>query len=132
MPAKRAMPKFTKPPEALVALFGRAVGAMPDVEMRKMFGYPAAFVSGQMFTCLFQDSMIVRLAEGDRAAFLEKGARMFEPMPGRPMREYVAVPADVLASEAQLRDWLRRGYDYAASRPPKRGGRKKKTAAKKR
>jgi hypothetical protein len=31
LPAKRAMPKFTKPPDALVALFGRAVERLPEV-----------------------------------------------------------------------------------------------------
>jgi len=126
------MPKFTKPPEELVALFGRAVARMPEVEQRKMFGYPAAFVHGQMFTCLFQSRMIIRLSEADRAAFLEDhGARLFEPMPGRPMREYVAVPPAVLASEEALREWLLRAHGYAASLPPKTP-RAKKTATKKR
>jgi TfoX/Sxy family transcriptional regulator of competence genes len=127
------MPKFTRPPEELVALFGHAVAGLPEVETRKMFGYPAAFVHGQMFTCLFQGSMIVRLSERDRATFSgEHGARMFEPMPGKPMREYAAVPADVLASPKSLESWLRRAHAYAASLPPKAARRKKKTAARKR
>lgn len=44
-----AMPKWTKAPASLVAQFGRAVEPLPDVETRKMFGYPAAFTGGQMF-----------------------------------------------------------------------------------
>ena len=83
------MPAFTKPPTALVEVFERAVGDMPDVQPRRMFGYPAAFTNTQMFACLFQDNMIVRLSEQDRAALAREGVRRFEPMPGRPMREYV-------------------------------------------
>ena len=114
-----------------MALFGRVVEGLPEVETRRMFGYPAAFVHGQMFSSLFQSSMILRLSEPDRAAFLkDHGARLFEPMPGRPMREYAAVPPAVLASETLLRQWLRRAHGYAASLPAKQ--RKKASAAKKR
>ena len=77
------MPKWTKAPEALVALFERSTATIPDVEGRKMFGYPAAFIRGQMFSGLFQSSMILRLSPDDRAQFLEEfGATAFEPMPG--------------------------------------------------
>ena len=49
-PLKRGMPKWTKAPDALVALFGDAIKGLPGVEARKMFGYPAAFVNGNMFS----------------------------------------------------------------------------------
>src|SRR5262249_9560290 len=114
------MPKFTKAPESLVALFTRATAALPGVEPRKMFGYPAAFVNGNMFSCLFQSSMILRLSGGDRAACTtEFGAKLFEPMPGRPMREYVAVPEALLRSPALLEVWLRKSLGYAVQLPPK-------------
>jgi TfoX/Sxy family transcriptional regulator of competence genes len=119
---KREMPRFTKAPEALVTLFGEAVQSLPDVELKRMFGYPAAFASGNMFSCLFGDKMIVRLSEIDRAACArEFGAQLFEPMPGRPMREYVALPDPLLKSTRLLDVWLRKGRSYAASLPPKKG-----------
>ena len=121
------MPKFTKPPEPLVALFGRAVATLPDVETRKMFGYPAAFANGNMFSCLFQSSMILRLSEDDRAACARDfGATLFEPMPGRPMREYVAVPDELLRSAKLLDAWLRRSHGYAAGLPSRKAGKKAK------
>lgn len=83
----RAMPAFTKAPAALVETFRRAIAELPDAEPRQMFGYPAAFAKTQMFASLFQDKMILRLSEADREALVRKGARPFEPMPGRPMRE---------------------------------------------
>jgi TfoX/Sxy family transcriptional regulator of competence genes len=73
-----------------------------------------------MFTGLFQDRMILRLSEGDRAELLRQpGAKTFEPMPGRPMREYVVVPPSVLGSEALLATWLERALAHARTLPPK-------------
>src|ERR1051325_6031683 len=93
---KRRMPEFTKPPAAMVELFGRTAHRLPGVEPRRMFGYPAAFVNGNMFACLFQDRMMLRLSEKDRK---ESGFPPFEPSPGRAMREYVTLPPEVLGSE---------------------------------
>ena len=132
MPAKkRAMPKFTKAPEAMVALFTSATSALPGIESRKMFSYPAAFINGNMFSCLFQSSMILKLSEADRdACAREFGAKPFEPMPGRAMREYITVPGAVLQSPSLLDAWLRRSYRYAASLGSKRTAKRTGTPAK--
>jgi hypothetical protein len=62
----------------------------------------------------------MRLSEPDRRALVSEGARSFEPMLGRPMREYVVVPAAVLESPSALRSWLTKAQAYAASLPPKK------------
>ena len=118
--AKPSMPKFTPAPEAVVSLFHAAVEGLPEVELRKMFGYPCAFLHGQMLTGVFQDRIMLRLSDEDRARFLKlPGARPFEPMPGRPMREYVELPRDVLDSPATLKRWMKRGLAYVETLPPK-------------
>ena len=125
----RAMPKWSKAPEALVAQFERAIEAIPGVQTKKMFGYPAAFVNGNMFSGLFQTSMILRLSESDRAACASQyDAQPFEPMPGRPMREYIVLPDEIVRSPKALVVWLRKGHAYAARLPPK-GARKSARAA---
>jgi TfoX/Sxy family transcriptional regulator of competence genes len=116
----RAMPTFTKPPNNLVETFTRAITQMGGVESRRMFGYPAAFTNTQMFASLFQDQMILRLTEADRAALAAKGGRPFEPMPGRSMREYMTVPDGVRESPPALREWLAKAQAYASSLPPKK------------
>ena len=114
------MPKFKPAPEAVVTLFHAAVAGLPDVETRKMFGYPCAFVNGQMLTGVHEDRIMLRLSEQDRAQFLElPGAKLFEPMPGRPMREYVELPPSIMNSPAQLKRWLKRGLAYVETLPPK-------------
>jgi TfoX/Sxy family transcriptional regulator of competence genes len=118
--ATREMPAFTKAPPEVIATFQSAIDGLDGVERRTMFGYPAAFANGNMFACVFQDRIMVRLAPDDRAEAMRlDGARMFEPMPGRPMREYVELPADVTRTARALRGWVSRGRDYAAALPTK-------------
>jgi len=113
----------------LVAAFDRAVPTSPAVARRPMFGYASAFVNGNMFAGTFQDSIVVRLAETDRAALLKlKGAAPFEPM-GHPMKEYVLVPASIVSKPKELGAWIERGHRYALTLPAK--GATKKTTAKK-
>ena len=94
-----------------------------------MFGYASAFVNGNMFAGTFQDTIVVRLAETDRAALLKvRGAAPFEPM-GHPMKEYVIVPASLVSKPKELGVWIERGHRYALTLPAK--GATKKTTAKK-
>jgi TfoX/Sxy family transcriptional regulator of competence genes len=121
------MPKWEKSSPAIVQVFEKALSAVPQAQSRKMFGYPAAFVNGQMFASLFGDNFILRLPEAERAAFVQKhDAHVFEPMPGRPMREYVVVPPSVVQSATQLDAWLGKALAYAQSLPPKAAKAKRK------
>ncbi len=83
-----------------------------------------------MTTGLHQESWIVRLPEDVRRERLEAGWSIFEPMPGRPMREYVALPDEVIADPAELRAWVERAVEYVRGLPPKKP--KKLKAPKKR
>jgi hypothetical protein len=121
----RAMPKFEPAPPELIRLFEGAIKDFPQAEERKMFGYPAAVINGQMFSSLFGENMMLRLSQADREKFLrEYKSKLFEPMPGRPMKEYVLVPLQVRESPALLKGWLTRSSKYAESLPPKVKGKK--------
>ena len=112
-------PKWRAAPAPLVARFDHVVAALPEIQQRKMFGYPAAFVNGHMFAGVFQASLFVRLAEKDRTKLIAKhGATPFTPMPGRVMKEYVVLPSSIVESEAKLTAWLSRASCYVASLPP--------------
>lgn len=127
------MKAWKKTSPDLVATFTKAVPVSPSITHRPMFGYASAFVNGNMFAGTFQDSIVVRLADADRAALLKlKGAAPFEPM-GHPMKEYVVVPASIVDKPKELGSWIERGHRYVLTLPPK-GAKKtaaKKTAAKK-
>jgi TfoX/Sxy family transcriptional regulator of competence genes len=121
---------WTKSPPELIAAFERLrPPAEGGVEHRKMFGYACCFVNGNLFVGLHQSSMMVRLDPSDRAEFLTlDGACLFEPMPGRAMKEYVAIPPQVMADEPELARWIERSLAYAGALPPKQPKRRKKKA----
>lgn len=117
------MPKFEKSSPILVARFGATMerNAAPDVTLRQMFGYPCAWIGGNMLSGLFAEQWWVRVSEPDRDALLEvPGAHPFEPMPGRSMGRYVVLPPDVTASEADLDTWLVKAIDFTRTLPPKK------------
>ena len=113
------MPAFTKPSAATVSAFERAVDGLAGVEHRTMFGYASVFLNGNMLASIFQDRIMVRLSEHDRAEATTAGAKPFEPMPGRGMKEYVELPPAVLGDPRALRSWMERGRAYVATRPKK-------------
>jgi TfoX/Sxy family transcriptional regulator of competence genes len=118
--AGRTMPAFTKPSARTVAAFERAVAGLTGIEHRKMFGYPSVFLNGNMLASIFQDRIMVRLSQSDRAdAMARAGATAFEPMPGRGMKEYVELPQAVIDDAPALRRWLERGHAYVATLPQK-------------
>jgi TfoX/Sxy family transcriptional regulator of competence genes len=129
--AKKAMPKWRPAPDALKEQFARACADLPQIESRKMFGYPAIFLNGNMVAGLFQDQMIVRLSEGDRERLAAiPGAARFEPMPGRPMREYMVLPASIVDAPARSKEWLERARSFVGTLPPKQAKGAKKAAKK--
>ena len=90
-------------------------------QKRMMFGCPAYFIYGNMFTGVHQSSIILRLPEADRNSILQQydEAAPFEPFPGRFMREYIAIPAAVYDDPGAFRSWLDKAAKYAAAMPPK-------------
>jgi TfoX/Sxy family transcriptional regulator of competence genes len=117
---KRRMPEFSKPSQETVDAFSGAVERVQGVERKTMFGYPAVFLNGNMLASVFQDRIMIRLSERDRAqALLIEGARLFEPSPGRAMREYVELPRSVVTDASSLGEWLTRGAQHVASLPAK-------------
>jgi len=118
-PSMKANP-WRKAPAELVALFHEILKSAPGAEPRVMFGLPVAFYQGNMFIGVHQGIFFFRLGEGDKAEFLKlPGAAPFEPIQGRVMKEYVAVPEPMLKDDQALLLWLDRSLEYVRSLPPK-------------
>jgi TfoX/Sxy family transcriptional regulator of competence genes len=112
--------KFSKTPPELFAFIDNAVKDF-KCDFRNMFGGIAYFVNGNMFTGAHQDVLFLRLPEGDRKSIMKEYDEVspFEPMPGRQMSEYIAVPESVFSQPDMLQKWLDKSYSYVSSLSPK-------------
>jgi TfoX/Sxy family transcriptional regulator of competence genes len=128
--AKGNSMKFKKTPKEL---FDFVDSALTDYgcESRKMFGGIAYFVQGNMFTGAHQRDLFLRLSESDRKQLMKEHDEVtpFEPMPGRRMSEYVAIPESVFSQPTMLKPWLDKSFKYASLLPRKeKKGSKKKSS----
>jgi hypothetical protein len=114
------MPSFEKSPPDLVARFDAAAERFPDAQRRKMFGYPALFVGGNLVTGLFADSWMIRLGAIDLAELLAlPGTTTFSPMAGRTMKGYAVLPLGIVADDGALDGWLERAIAFGKTLPAK-------------
>jgi hypothetical protein len=122
-PVKRTgapRPSFRQSPPALAEQFRKAMASYPEAKVRMVFGCPCAFIRGNMITGLFGDEWFVRLPPEQRSGLLRvKGAHPFEPMPGRPLREQVVLPASIVGSPAKLQAYIEKAVVHGRSLPPK-------------
>lgn len=116
-----------KPDPKALKTFRALVDGAPGATVKPMFGNFGAFAHGQMFAGVFGAAVFVRLGETDRVAALKlPGADLFAPMKGRPMKEYVVLPASELVDSKKSKIWVNRSLNYVLTMPPKKGGRAKK------
>ena len=114
------MPPFEKSPPELIARFDTIAERHPEAQRKKMFGYPALFVGGNLVTGLFADRWMIRLAPDDLSTMMAMpGGGPFEPMAGRTMKGYATVPVDVVADDAALDDWVARSIAFGRTLKPK-------------
>lgn len=66
----------------------------PDVELSQMFGMPVLKFNRKAFAGDWHEAMVFKLTGQSHARALKiKGAELFDPGMGRPMKEWVVVPA---------------------------------------
>ena len=122
------MPTFRKSPPELIARFDELAQLAGDADRKLMFGYPVCVLRGNMFMGVHEDSLILRLAEADRAEFRGRyDAGLFEPMPGRPMKEYIVVPPALVYDNAVISEWVRRSRIAPSGCRPRNRKRKAET-----
>jgi TfoX/Sxy family transcriptional regulator of competence genes len=110
---------WEKAPADLIDRFTGAVGSLPGATVRKMFGYPAAFTNGHLFTGLFAASWFVRLPDADLSELTAVGGTPFEPMAGRPMRGYLVLPPAIAGDADAAEPWVTRALAHVQQLPPK-------------
>ena len=97
--------------------------AAAPVRRKNMFGSSAWFLEANdmMFAGAWGEAIMVRVGAERTSALIEAGdAEPFDPMGGKPMREYVLLNADRIAEDDVLLVWLEESSQFAAGLPPKK------------
>lgn len=118
-------PKYTGPVEALAAYDAALVAVIG--EDHKGAANPYSSLNGNMFSFLGKEGeLALRLGEAEREEFMAAYDAQLAMNHNTVMKEYVAVPDDMLRSQAEeTARWLQRSYDYAKTLKPKPTKRKK-------
>ena len=107
------------------ALYEALIASIPAIE-RKGDANPYTSLNGNMFTLLHQQKLAIRLPETEREKFLKKyQTKLFEAY-GTVMKEYVAVPDELLENTKELKKYLASSYEYAKTLKPKPTTKKKR------
>jgi TfoX/Sxy family transcriptional regulator of competence genes len=92
-----------------------------NCDYKKMFGYPAYFINGNMFAGVHGEKLFLRLSDTDVAEIFRNCASVtsFEAMPGRAMKGYVVLPKTVYSNNTLFAEWLNKSIKYVSSLPAK-------------
>jgi TfoX/Sxy family transcriptional regulator of competence genes len=123
--------KLIKPSAGLIAEFKAVMSQLPLGEPRKMFGYDAFFVRGNLAVGLWQNTCAVKVSPADQAELLKSGlATPFSPMKGRVMTGWLELSEELAHDPEQLLAWCERAVAFVATLPPKAKKPSKKVAKK--
>jgi TfoX/Sxy family transcriptional regulator of competence genes len=112
--------QWEKPSRELTDLLTETIGSL-DAQKKSMFGSTCYFAGGNMFTGVHESHIFLRLSEKDRREMKELfgDTMQFEPIRGRPMREYVTLSPRLYGDTSAFKFWIGRSMEYARSLPPK-------------
>ena len=113
--------RWEKSPARLIERFGMILERFPDLEQRRMFGFPAAFAaSGHLVSGLHGPAWIVRLGEADQTVLRELGGDVFHPGGGRPMTGFLTLPNDIVTDDREVAKWIGLARTFVATLPAKK------------
>ena len=121
------MADWPKKDEALIERVDGLLSIAP-VRCKNMFGTAAWSLESNdmMFIGAWGEGIMVRVGEGRTLDLIESGdAEPFDPMGGRPMREYVFIGGHRIAEDDELLNWLNGASEFAETLPPKKKRSKK-------
>jgi TfoX/Sxy family transcriptional regulator of competence genes len=105
--------------EMLATRIRLALGPLPELEEKKMFGGIGFLVNGNMACGVHKNDLIVRVgAASYEEALSLPHTRPFD-MTGRPMAGWVMVEPEGCETEADLKAWVEQGLAFARSLPGK-------------
>jgi TfoX/Sxy family transcriptional regulator of competence genes len=105
--------------ELLAIRMRAALGSLPGLEEKKMFGGTGFLLHGNMACGVIKNDLIVRVGPENHAAALARPHTRPFDFSGRPMAGWIYVAPEGCATEADLNEWIRQGVAFARSLPAK-------------
>ena len=102
------------------ALVERVDAALPrlgarGVRQKNVFGGRGFLIGKSTFVIVWGEGLLVKTPAAEYAAALgEPGVTPFAPGAERPMGTWVVVPADLVADDPELAEWVARGFRAVA------------------
>lgn len=106
--------------EFLAARIRRAVGHLPGVAEKRMFGGICFLRHGLMFVGITGSSLMARVGKAHYADALAREHVREMDFTGKPMTGYVYVDEPGLVTDRDLDFWLGRALEFVATLPPPR------------
>jgi hypothetical protein len=112
--------------EQAKAQYAELVATVNEAELKgaKM---PYTSMNGNMYSYLGENGVALRLPAGARDEFLAKYQTSLYHAYGIVQKEYVTVPAELLAKTDELAPYFRASFDYAKALRPKPTKRRQKS-----
>ncbi|MBI4298790.1 MAG: TfoX/Sxy family protein [Chloroflexi bacterium] len=105
--------------ENLAKRIRKILADQPGRTEKKIFGGLSFMLQGNMACGIHNNDIIVRIDPGQHdAATAKPYVRTFD-YTGRPMKGWITVGPNALASDEDLQEWILKGVHYALSLPPK-------------
>jgi len=96
---------------------------------KKMFGGIAFMVRGHMTVGIVKNELLVRVGPDTHDKALAKPHAKVMNFTGKPMTGFIYVEAPGIATQAQLKAWIKMALDYTKSMPEKTAKKTGKKAA---
>ncbi len=105
--------------EQLAERIWQVLEADPEIREKHMFGGICYLLNGNMALGIVKDDLMVRVGPEAYEDTLEQPHARIMDFNGKPMKGYVFVDHEGIASDADLRLWVGRGLAFARTLPPK-------------
>lgn len=95
------------------------LAALGRVRSRRMFGAAGLYCDEIFFAIISDDTLYLRVDDGNRADYTARGMAAFRPYADRPdiSMTYFEVPAEVLEDAEELLGWSRRSLKTSRAKP---------------
>lgn len=104
---------------SLAARVRLVCGSLRGVVEKRMFGGVAFLLDGNLLLGIWENSLVARVGAARYAELLREPYAGEFNVTGRPMTGWILVEPDGVESDAQLRTWIDRAFEFVGTLPPK-------------